>query len=364
MLSSSAAYKLALPLPHRRVSRFTARTPDGTLLADNIPIGGGSVTAQLGSRVTRTATFTAADEWFPVSETDPLSPAHAIVTIQAGIAYPTGEEELFPVFTGRVYEARRGRDGQVSFRADDLAAEVLAADFEKPVNSQPGLSCVSEIQRLILDAWPTATFGTDTVADARVPKLSWDDDRGKACDDLATVVEGRWYSLGNGDFVVRPYAYTETVLAQTLTDGETGTLSSAVTTVTADGAFNSIVVSSERADGGSPIRVVERNLNSLSAFRYGGDFGKRVRKVRSQSALSVSEAQRVARSQLEASSALTRQWALAGVPDMTLEPGDVIGVEWRDVRDVQVIDSLTYPLSPTVAQTINGRSSLESASVT
>lgn len=358
MLTASTAYRLALPLSHKRVSRFTARTPDGILLADHIPIGGGQVTAQLSSRVTRTATFTAADEWFPVSEADPLSPAQAIVTIEAGIVYPTGEEELFPVFTGRVYSAVRGSDGEITFRADDLAADVIAADFETPENSQPGNSCVAEIHRLVLDGYEWAVFGTDDVTDARVPKLSWDDDRGKACDDLATVVEGRWYALGDGSFVVRRYAYPDASPVISLADGTGGTLTAARTTVTADGVYNSVVVTAERLDGDNPITVIERDENALSPYRYGGPFGKRVKKVRMQSAAAVSEAQAVAVSQLSASGALARQWALGCVPDMTLEPGDVIAVEWRGVRDVQIIDSLVYPLSPQDAMTVQGRSSV------
>lgn len=366
MLASSPAYKLALVQSHRRANRVTARTPDGTLLADRVPVSGGQVTAQLSSRVTRTASFTMSDEWFPVFETDPLSPAHAIVTIESGIGYPTGEEERFPIFTGRVSSARRGRDGDVTFRADDLAAEVVAADFEKPVNSQQGLSTVAEMERLILQAYPWATFGDHDVTDATVPKLTWDDDRGKALDDLAASVDGRWYVLGNGDFVFRRYAYTDPTPVVTLTDGNEsdplaghmGILTSAVAEVSADGAYNSIVVLAERLDGGDPIRVIERNVNPLSPYQYGGNFGIRVRKIRMQSATAVSDAQRVARGQLAAASALTRQWDLRLTPDMTLEPNDVIGVRWRGVRDVQIIDSLTYPLSPTTAMAAKGRSSI------
>lgn len=369
MLTSSAAYKLALPQVHHRVNRVTARTPGGDLLADRIPIGGGQVTAQLASRVTRSASFTMSDEWFPVFESDPLSPAHAIVTIESGIAYPTGEEERFPVFTGRVHSASRSRNGQVTFRADDLAADVVAADFEKPVNSQYGLSTVAEIERLIAGGYPFATFGTHDVTDGVVPKLTWDDDRGKALDDLASAVEGRWYCLGDGDFVVRGYGYVGAVPTVTLTDGDEsdplngvmGILTGADTVVSADGAYNSVVVLAERLDGGDPIRVVERNNNSLSLYRYGGNFGKRVQKLRMQTASTVADAQRVARNQLTAAGALTRQWTLQLTPDMTLEPGDVVGVRWRGVRDIQVIDSITYPLSPQVAMTVRGRSSVDIA---
>lgn len=361
MLTASATYRLALPLSHRREFTFTSRTPAGEVLAQDVPIGGGEIRAALTSRVSRTATFSASDEWFPVSATHPMSPYHAIVEISAGIGYPDGSRELFPVFKGRVYLARRATDGMVTFRADDLAAEVVAADFEKPVNSQPGASTVAEIQRLVSEGWPYATFGTDDVTDARVPVLSWDDDRGKACDDLSAVLEGRWYTLGNGDFVVRRYAYTDLVPALWITDGENGTLSTADTTVTADDAYNSVVVTAERVDGGDPLRVVTREENPLSPAYFGGPFGMRVRKVRSQAALGLADVQRISVSQLVASTALSRQWDLTVTPDYTLEPGDVIGVSSRGVEDVVAIDSLTYPLSPDAAMSISARSSIEAS---
>lgn len=359
MLPSTPAYKIALLQSHHRVSRFTVRTPDGTLLAEDVPIGGGQVSARLSSRVTRTATFTASDEWFPVLATDPLSPFHAIVTIEVGIAYPSGEEELFPVFTGRVYEAAREADGSVSFRADDLAADVLAADFEQPENSVLGASTVAEMRRLITAGYEWAVFGPDDVTDALVPKLAWDDDRGKALDDLAATVEGRWYALGNGSFVARRLAYTDPAPVVTLTDGPAGILSSARTIVTADGAYNSIVVLAERPDTATPIRVTERVLNPSDPAFFGGLFGRRVRKIRSQESLAFFDAQRVARSQLEASKALQRQWSVGCVPDMTLEPGDVVGLEWRGFTDTQVIDSIVYPLSPQTSMSFTARSSVD-----
>lgn len=361
MLPSSGAYKLALRAPHHRVSRFTVRTPDGTLLAEDVPIGGGQVTAKLTSRVSRTATFTASDEWFPALDTDPMSPYHAIVQINAGLAYPSGEEELFPIFTGRVYDATREEDGQVSFRADDLAADVLTAMFERPENSILGTSTVFEMRRLITAAYDWAAFGPDDVQDAVVPRLAWDDDRGKALDDLASTVEGRWFTLGNGSFVVRRFNYTGQPAVITMTDGTDGTLTSARTTVTADGSYNCVVVLAERPDSATPISVTERDRNLLSPARHAGFFGRRVLKIRSQESLAFYDAQRVARSQLEVSAALQRQWAVSCLPDMTLEPGDVAALEWRGLRDTQVIDSLVYPLSPQTAMSFTSRSTVETS---
>lgn len=363
MLPSSVTYPLALPNPHKRVAYVTARDLDGNVLAENIPISGGSVTARVSSRVTRTASFTLSDEWFPVSETDPLSPAQAIVTVTAGIAYPTGLEETFPLFEGRVYDVRRDREGVVSFRADDLAAEVIVNDFEVPVNSVPGNSTVAEIERLIADRFPQAVFGTHDVDDTTVPKLSWDDDPGAALDDLASAVSGRWFVLGSGDFVVRRLAYNDLTPVVSLRDGVGGTLSSATTTVSIDGAYNSIVVISERQDAEEPISVIERNVNPVNPYIYGGRSGRRVKKVRAQTAAGFPDAQRIARAELQASSALTRQWNVECVPDHRIEPGDVAALSWRTLSDVQVIDSVTYPLGTDETMSLTGRSRIDSSDV-
>lgn len=359
MLPVSSGYRAALTRPHKRVHKVTAYTPDGTLLAGPVPVSGGDVRAQIGNRVTRSASFSTAAPFFPVSPTDPLSPAHAIARIESGIAYPDGTEELFPVFTGRIYAANLRADGSVLFRADDLAADVILADFEQPENSQAGSSTVREIQRLITDGFEWATFGTDDVTDAVVPRLTWDDDRGSALDDLASSVEGRWFTTGDGSFVVRRYAYTDTTPAVTLTDGVGGTLSAADITVTADGAYNSVVVLAERLDEGDPVRVVERVLDPSSPYVYGGLFGRRVLKIRMQTANGFPDAQRVARSKLEAVSALVRQWQINCVPDYSIEPGDVLGVSFRDVGDVQIADTVTYPLDTSALMSIRGRSTVD-----
>lgn len=359
MLSSSALYDAALPYPHKREVRVSVRTPAGDLLAEDVPVLGGSVSAQLQSRVTRTATFSVAPQWFPDSPDDPFSPSHAIVTIEAGIAYPNGDPEVFPVFTGRVYSARLSAAGDVTFRADDLAAEVTVADFEQPFPSQPGASTVAEIRRIVRAAYPTAAFGPDDVDDAPVPRLVWDDDPGKALDDLATVAEARWYTLGNGRFVVRRLDYTGVTPVLSLHDGPEGTLVSADIEVSADDTFNSVVVTAERLDGDAPLRAIERNNNSLSPWRFGGPFGRRVRKLRLQTATTPYEAQRAARSQLTAYSALTRQWTMECVPDYRIEPGDVIQASYRGITDTQVIDSVTYPIDVDGTMSLSGRSRIE-----
>lgn len=359
MLASSALYQLALRQSHRRETYVRVRTPDGAVLADNVRVQDGNVTASLTGRVTRSATFATGPEWFPVGDGDPFSPFHAIAEIRSGIGYPDGSAELFPVFTGRIYSASLDENGQVTFRADDLAADVVVSAFETPENSQLGSSTLAEIRRLVTDAYQWAEFGTDDAADSSVPKLTWDSDRGKALDDLAATLAARWFTTGDGRFVTRRYAYTDTTPVAVLTDGAGGTLTSARISVTADGTYNSVVVTSERADGGDPVTVTERNLSAAGAARYGGPFGKRVLRVTSQTSGTAADTQRVARGQLAASSALISQWDITCVPDMSLEPGDVASLSWRGIKGTQVVDSITYPLDAQTAMTVSARSVID-----
>lgn len=346
MLPSTAVYKQVLHGPHKRVAYIDAYDIDGNVLAQSVPIIDGQVRADLTQRVTRSADFELPDKFYPRSSTDPFSPYVSVVRIRAGLAYGNGMEETFPVFTGRVSEAGRLSDGAVRFRADDLASDVLAYRFEQPQASQqsPFSGIVAEIQRLILEAVPQATFGTNDVTDSPVPPLVWDEDRGKALDDLSEALGARWYTLGNGDFVLRMFNYAPSTPVQEILDGPSGLMSQATTSQTRDGAANSIVVVSERLDGSPPVRVIARDTRPTSPTLFGGPYGKVSQVIKVQTPLTNLEAQTLARTQLSASVALSEQWSVQCVPDHTLEPGDTVRLRYRGVTADQIIDSMTYPL--------------------
>lgn len=349
MLPSSATYKAAIHAPHKLAFEVDLYAgPGGALLENNVPIFGGSISANLTHRVTRTGDFTLGPEFWPTSATDPLTPYQTVANIRAGIEYGDGSREVFDVITGRVGDLSRNADGSVSARVDDLAADVLAFQFEQPRNSE-NVTVLQQIRRLIQEALPSATFGTDQVDNpgAMTPKLTWDEDRGKALDDLAETLGGRWYALGNGEFVVRAYPYDVGTVVQTIADGPSGLLKNGTPSITRDGAANSVTVVVERFDGGTPFRVNARDNTPGSPTLFGGPFGQVSLIIKVQTPLTEGEATVYARTQLNAATALSSQWRADMVPDYTLEPGDTVRLISRGVNEVQLIDSITYPLSPT-----------------
>jgi len=368
-LTSSDLYKQSLPFPHRRVTFVRATDINGTILMDDVPIIDGSVSASLTSTVTRTLDLRVSDDLFPVSPTDPLSPYQSVLHVSTGIGYPDGSFDVFPVFTGRVMEASRGAEGDVAIRCDDLAADVVAFRFEQPTISSAGASTVAQIQAFILQALPQATFGTNDVTDQAVPKLAWDDDRGKALDQLAVALQGRWYTLGNGDFVVRRYPYATSPALAFYLDGQpsvtlvpltyNGVVSAATRTITRDGTANSITVVSDRLDGSGSIRYTERDTSGTSPTRFSGLYGKVSQILRPQTPVNNASAQALARQQLSSSRALTEQWSASIVPDATLEPGDTISLSYRGQSAAQVIDTITYPLTTGSLMTLGMRAQVD-----
>lgn len=348
MLTSSAVYKQAIHAPHQLAFEVDLYAgPGGALLENNVPIVAGSVSANLTHRVTRTGDFTLGPEFWPGDDlAASLTPYQTVANIRAGIEYGDGSREVFDIITGRVGDLTRNANGTVTARIDDLAADVLEFRFEQPRNSE-NVTVLSQIQRLIQEALPSAVFGTNDVSTtAMTPKLTWDEDRGKALDDLAETLGARWYALGNGDFVVRQYPYDVGTVVQTLADGPQGLLVSGAPSFSRDGAANSITVAVERFDGGTPFRVRARDDSPTSPTRFGGPFGRVSRVIKVQTPLTVGEATTYARAQLNASTALSSKWSAQTVPDYTLEPGDTVRLTSRDVTSVQLIDAITYPLQP------------------
>ena len=89
-----------------------------------------------------------------------------------------------------------------------------------------------------------------------------------------------------------------------------------------------------------------RRKRVASPTRFDGPFGRVSQIIKVQTPLTVGQATTYARTQLNASTALSSRWSASCVPDYTLEPGDTVRLKSRGVSEVQLIDAITYPLSP------------------
>lgn len=365
-----AQYRDALTRPHTAYSRVDVLDRDGNVLQADLPFIDGSVRATLSSRVARVLTLSVDRSWFPlltdgsINTSGLLTPFGNRIRAYRGITYGDGSRVAFPVFFGRIEQVQMGRDGLVSLGANDLAADVVDAQFESPQQSVPTNTISTEFRRLVADALPDATFGTSDLTGLKIPALAWQSDRAQALDDMSATVSMLWYPLADGSFVQRAVPWTKPgqVAQVTLADGTNaapgadGTIADWTISVSRTGVYNSVVFTSERQDGTKPVYAVVRDGILNSPTNYLGNFGRKPLLIQNQTALTQSQCLSAAQSALRAATAITQTWDPVNIPpDASLELGDLLTMRADGAASTQVIVGFTLPLRETGDMSLNLR---------
>lgn len=345
-----STYRYALAAPHTVYSRLDITDNTGAVLRSDLSFITGSVKADFQQRVTRTLDFTVDNSLYPVKPngqvdtTALLAPFGNQVRAYRGIAWGDGTLTYFPVFAGSLDTVSLNRDGSVNVKAEDFAADVVAAGFEVPTNSTAGVALFQQFRNLILGALPAAIFGTSDKTAALMPALTWEFDRGKALDDVASAASMLWYQLPDGSFVIRlvPWAKAGQSALITLTDRDL--LTDWKTTVTRRGVYNSIVYVAER-QGAVPAFAIARDTALTSPTRYLGPIGRRPRLIKNQVPLTQAQCQAAAQTALQSAKAIAVQFERAAtVPDASIELGDVLQVTADGVTSLQCVTGFALPL--------------------
>jgi hypothetical protein len=326
----------------------------GVRLLDNLPIGGGNVRATLQSRVTRNLDLALSSEWFPESPTDLLAPFGSEIRAWRGVSVggiTNHPSFVWPVFRGPITKVDMDTQGSVSLNAVDLAGEVAGAAFEAPFSVPQGSALHTSVRSVISEAYEAAEFDTFTLQDRTLPALAWDEDRGKALDEMAAGAGGFWYALADGRFTLREVPWIESGRTVDLTvDSALPIFRSANIAYSRDNVYNTVVVRSERTDGSTPGRYVARDTDPASPIVYGGAYGRKVLHTDGQSAFGAGGLQIVGDTVLLRSKALAQSWSATIVPYPPLELGDLLqmDIEFRDGRrrrSKQVVAGFTIPLT-------------------
>lgn len=355
-----AQYRDALARPHTAYSRVDVLARDGTVLQSDMDFIDGNVRATLNSRVARVLTLTVDRSWFPLTtagaiDTDGLlTPFGNRIKAYRGIVYGDGTIVSFPVFYGRIEQVQMTKAGSVSVSANDLAADVVDAQFETPTSSIPTNTISQEFRRLVQGALPDATFGTSDLTGSKIAPIAWQSDRAQALDDMSATVAMLWYPLADGSFVQRYTPWTEPGLTAqlSLSDGTAGAANNMIAdwtiTVSRSGVYNTVVFTSERQDGTTPVHATVRDLSPSSPTYYLGNFGRKPMLIQNQAALTQSQCRAAASSALKVATAITQTWdPVSIVPDPSLELGDLINMSADGAVSTQVVAGFTLPLRET-----------------
>lgn len=357
-----AQYRDALARPHTVYNRVDVLDRHGNILQSDLPFIDGSVRATLNSRVARVLTLSVDRSWFPLLGNGSfdsgglLTPFGNRLAAYRGILYGDGSHVLFPAFYGRIEQVQMTRAGSVSLAANDLAADVVDAQFESPESSVPTNTISVEFRRLVQEALGDAKFGRSDLTGVKIPPVVWQNDRAQALDDMSATAAMLWYPLADGSFVQRftPWTNPGQVAQVSLSDGTNAApgVNNAIAdwtiTVSRSGVYNSVVFASERQDGTPPVFAVVRDTDQTSPTYYLGNFGRKPLLIQNQTALTQSQCRSAAQSQLSAATAITQAWDPVSItPDASLELGDLITMDADGASSTQVVVGFTLPLRET-----------------
>lgn len=318
----------------------------------------GTMSATLNSRVTRNVSLTVPGALYPASPSDLLAPFGNELRIFRGVQLGDGSDVYtWQMFRGRIRNIRKTSGGICHVSCADRAADVVDNKFVAPQNSQPNNTVFQEFRRLIQDALDGATFGASDPFAMLVQPLSWELDRAAALDEMATSASGLWFSLANGDFVIRlnPWAVPANPVL-TLTDQDGGTVNSWARERDRDSIFNVVTTTGERLNGDPPVHATASDINPASPTYVAGGFGVRSLLNRLQTPSTQGAAQAASNATLSTSIAPVEAWTLGVTPDAALELGDVLTLQVDDADVVQVVSGFQMPLGLEGDMTVSTRS--------
>jgi hypothetical protein len=353
MLPASALARAALLRPHAVYTRVEVWLA-GERVIESLPFNSGSVRATLQSRVTRTLTLDVPPTWFPEAPGDPTAPFGPEIRAFRGVSIggnTTHPEYVWPVFRGPIDKARWTTGGTMAITATDRAGDVATANFLAPVSVSAGDLLHARVREFISEAVDDAEFTDFTLVDRILPAMTWDEDRGRALDDLAGAAGGFWYAKADGtfDLIPVPWVYSDGVVDLEL-GPDSPLLRDASIEYSRDGVFNMIVVRAERTDGSGPNRYVTRVTEAASPIRFDGPYGRRVLHHSAQGARDGAALQLVGETLKQRSMALAETWSATIAPYPPLELGDllyldVLGPTGKRRRAHQVVAGFNMPLT-------------------
>lgn len=348
MTEPTASFLRSLVFSHRLRTQVDSVAP-GELIprALNIPFEDGVVDVDSSRRIRRVLNLRIADPvWLPINPGDPLDPYSARLNVSQGIEFPDGSFEMVPVGVFRVESVEGdGIRGPVEVVGHSLESVVIDDRFESPRQGS-GASCVALIQTLILESNPAAEILVLTASDATVPPTTWDEDRWGAIEELATAIGCEVFCDPAGRYVIADVADPATAVpTYEISVGAEGSLKRIARGFHREGVYNAVVVRSSATTDTAPIQQVARDNDVASPTRYGGPFGKVPRFWSSPLITTIGQALLAAQTILFKSLGMARAISVEGLPDPTIDAGQVARVVTdleRPLGEVHVIEA--FPL--------------------
>lgn len=306
------------------------------LLAGDVPVARGRVTAQVSQEVPERLSLTVPAEtvvdgrsfsWRPGADPEhPLARYGQELQVSIVVSSAAGPEE-WETRVGRflVTDWSDGDDGAIEVVAEGRLRRVKDALLTSPTQPAPGSTLVSEARRL-LPVGVSAAFDPALVDRACPAGMAWSDSRLDALQEIADAWPALLRTDEWGQVIFRAPLPDVPVPVLTLRDGERGTVQTVARSDTRDGAYNQVVAESSAA-GVEDVQAVESQTSG--PMSVSGEYGPVTKKWSSPLIANRTQAQRSAQTMLANSLLPATSVPVTCAPDPRIDLDDAVEV----VRD-------------------------------
>lgn len=360
MWRMSSVAQQVLATSHAIAVRATAYTAALGVIP-NLPISGGSVSADATSQVRRTASITIADPTlWPAKPLDILSALGSELGIEYGIVIPGGGTEWVPLIQGVITSVTRtlpvGGSG-LAVELADRSSKVAEDEFTSPVQIGGGSTTyVQAITALVTHLYPTVVVHDTTGNTALCPVLDVAKDRwADGVEHLTLAIGAEAFFDQVGALVIRPQPTLNDPIAWRASTGPGGVLVTRSDQQKRELVYNQTIVTGMRSDGTSPVYAVAQDLDPTSPTVVGGAFGIKTRRQASALVTTQPQAVTAAAALLERARGEQATVDVTQIVNPALAPGDVLSLRSGTSSGLYIIDKVTTPLDPGTAQQITTR---------
>lgn len=344
------------------------------LLADDVEIDGGSVTASRTATHRRSCTADLVDRDGTLAalfaDETTVQPYELIVS--RGIVHPNGVPELLPlgVFPVSAVKVPLFPAVKYGLTAYDRSRRVARHRFTSVYVIQPGTGYVAAAVALVRDRLPfpiDTVIATASVAATLGPVayLEQDDPWAKA-EELAAAAGCDIYFDQVGRLVVRDIqtGFGAPEFSYTLGDDGNGVLlPDTERSISDDPGYNAVLAVGEASGTDTSVpRYLAIDNNPASSTYFWGPYGPVTELYSSSTVTDPDRAVLVATTRLRRHLGRNTAMNVATVPHPAHDPGDVVRVEAGDVERLMVVDTVTVPLDVGSAGALACRSQVEETS--
>ena len=364
MISVSADWLARIRQPHKiwtgvlvytdfLFSEVLTRFDTDDMTAASVPVVkvvDGTVTLDRTSKTRGTMDLTVVSS-APSAASDLFAPLGNVVQPWRGVVRPNGDIEAISLGVFRVEECESVGDGVVRITGADQSAAAAEARLEAPYTQAAGTPYDVAVQALIQQQLGAVQIGTAAPTDFVTPTLFVDEqgDPWQTVTDWASSIGYEVYFDRYGALTFGP----EPVLGTTdavwsVEEGPSGVLLGATKKWTRHGAVNRVIAIGENPTTGGVYRGVATDTDAASPTQYGGAFGRVPEWYSSPLFTSNTQAQAAAEARLSKRLGTTRSVSFTMVPNVALEPGDIVSITRTtlglDAED-HMLESITYPMA-------------------